>query len=104
MNSDGHVFGCILDGGVNQRSILSGKDVEVLSSSSSSLAHLQVAKVGQVGIVELNKGAAGFTESLDFGTVGSSQIFEEVIQVGVSLDVDGSSSSSEMRLWTESQA
>lgn len=79
MNSDGHIFGCILDGGVDQRSILSGKDIEVLSSSSGSLAHLQVAKVGQVGIIELNEGAAGFTESLDLGTVGSSQILEEVI-------------------------
>lgn len=98
MDGDSHVLWCILDSGVDQGSVLSGQDVEVLSSSSGGLSHLQVAKVSQVGVIELNEGAAGFAECLDLGTVGGSQILEEVIEVGVGLDVDGSSASSEMSL------
>ena len=98
VDGDGHVLGCVLDSGVDQGSVLSWESIKVLATSSSSLAHVQVAKVGKIGIVELDISASSFAECLDLSSVGGCQILEEVVHVWVGSDVDGSSASSEVGL------
>lgn len=98
MDGDGHVLWLVLDGRVDESSILSWEGIQILSSASSGLSHIQVAKVGQVGVVELDESAASLAESLDLGTIGSSQILKEVVEVRVGGDINGCSSTSEMSL------
>lgn len=104
MNGDSHVLWGILDGRVDQSSILPGKGIKILSSSGGSLAHVQIAKVSEVGIVELHVCASGFAQCLDLCPVSCGQILEEVVEVRVGSDIDGCTSSSEMSLEVASQS
>lgn len=88
VNCNGHVLGCIAYSSVDQAGILAWESIEVFTTAGSSLAHVQITKIGEIGVVELNKSAACLGQSFDLGTVCSSQILEEVIEIGVSLDIN----------------
>jgi hypothetical protein len=99
VDGNGHVLGSIFDGRVDELSILSGERIQVLSSTGCCFSHVQVAQVSKIGIIELDKGASSFGESLDFRSISGSQILEEVVEVGVGSNINRSSSTSEVSLW-----
>ena len=60
------------------------------------LAHHRVAQVGEVRVVELDVAAPGLVQGGDLGLVAGGQVGEELLHVGIGVDVDGGPSTPEV--------
>ena len=74
---------------IDQRRILPRQRVHVLPAARGGRAHVGVAQVGEVRVVELDVAAAGFVERVDLLPVDGGEVGEEDVQVGVGVDVNG---------------
>ena len=97
MDADGHVLGALADGGVDDVDALLGELGGGLAVAVGGLlAHLLIAEVGQVGVVQLDEAAAGGVQVVELGLVGLGNVFEEGIEGGVGVGVDGVASAAEV--------
>ena len=70
--------------------------VGVVAPIDRALPHHRVAQVGEVGVVELDVPAPGGVERGDLVAVAPRQIGEEVVEIGVRLDVDAGTAAPEV--------
>lgn len=80
VNANRHVLRSLRDRLVDQLSVLVGQSLEVLATLfSSCLAHLRVAEVRQVGVVQLHKAASCIIQVLNLLLVHPGEVIEESI-------------------------
>ena len=63
---------------VDQSSVLLRQCVRVIATPTRRLAHVVVAEVGEVGVIELDVGRASVCQSLDLVAVDLRQVIEEL--------------------------
>lgn len=96
VDADLHVCGALGDGLVDELGIFAGEGGEVLVAVFGLLAHVRVAEVGEVGVVELDEAAAGVVEAGEFLLVHAGEVLEELVEVGVGFDGDGGAAAAEV--------
>ena len=74
--------------GVDQLGVGVRQRVGIVAALDGAGAHHRIAQVGEVGVVELDVAAAGGVEGVDLGAVARGEIGEELVEVGVGVDVD----------------
>lgn len=89
VDPDGHVLGPLGDGGVDERGILPREDVGVAVPLLGLGAHLGVAEVGEVRVVELHEAAPGGVEVGELLLEDAREVVEEGLQRGIGRLVDG---------------
>ena len=83
VDADGHVGRAFGDRGVDQPSVAARQFVGVVAALARAFAHPVIAKVGEVGVVELQVTAAGIGQRADFRAIGGRDVGEEHLHVGV---------------------
>lgn len=96
MDTDLHVGRLLGDSCVDELGILLGQSLQVFVPGLGLLAHLGVAEIGEVGVVELDKAAAGLIEQVKFLLVDAGQVLKEEVQIRVRVDVDASTATPEV--------
>lgn len=97
VDADLHVCGALGDGGVDESSVLAGQNGEVLATLVlGGCAHVRVAEVGEVCVVELDEAAAGLVERVEFLLVHAGEVLEEDVEVRVCRNVDAGAAAAEV--------
>jgi hypothetical protein len=97
VDSDFHVRGALGDGFVDELCVFAGQRREVfVALLLSGFAHVWVAQVREVGVVELDEAAAGLVEGVELFLVYAREVVEEDVEVGVCGDVDGGAAAAEV--------
>ena len=89
VDPDGHVLGPLRDGGVDQRRVLPCQHVGVAVPLLGLGAHLGVAEICEVRVVELHKAAARLVQVRELLLEHAREVLEEGVQARVGLFVDG---------------
>ena len=64
-------------------------------------AHLRVAQVSQVGIIQLDVTTTCLVQGVDLFPVDLRQVFKELIQIRVGFDIDGFASIMKCTMWAK---
>lgn len=97
VDANGHILGPLGNGAVDELGILLRQLSGVLAVASGGLlAHLVVAQVGQVGVVELDKAAPSSIQVGNLLLVDAHKILKEGLQGWVGLLVDGLTAATEV--------
>lgn len=97
VDANGHVLGPLGNGAVDELGVLLGQLGGVLAVASGGLlAHLVVAQVGQVGVVELDKAASSSVQVGNLLLVDAHEILKEGLQGRVGVLVDGLTAATEV--------
>ena len=88
VDGDDEVVGAAGDDGVDQLGVGVGELVGILAALDGTGAHHRVAQVGEVGVVELHVPTARRVEGVELGAVARREVGEELLQVGVGVEVD----------------
>lgn len=97
VDANGHVLGPLGNSAVDELGVLLGQLGGVLAMASGGLlAHLVVAQVGQVGVVELDKAAPGSVQVGNFLLVDTDEVLKKGLQGRVGGLVDGLAAAAEV--------
>ncbi len=96
VDTDGEVVGPAFEGGVDERRVGSRQFVGIVAPLDGALAHDRVAQVGEIRVVELDVAATGRVQGGDLGAIDLGEVVEELVHVGVRLDVDPGSAAAEV--------
>ena len=86
--ADDEVVGTAGDDVVDQLGVGVGEGVGIVAPLGGTGAHHRVAEVGEVGVVELHVATAGRVEGVELGAVARGEIGEELLEVGIGIEVD----------------
>jgi hypothetical protein len=97
VRADGHVLRLVPDGRVDELRVVARQVIGIEPAAARGLAHLRVAEVGEVGVVELQVGEACIAQLLDLLAVGGGDIVEECVEIRVCGLADAFAPAAEMQ-------
>lgn len=97
VDANGHVLGPLGNGAVDKLGVLLGQLGGILAVASGGfLAHLVVAQVGQVSVIELDKAAPSSVQVGNLLLIDAHEILKEGLQGRVGVLVDGLAAATEV--------
>ena len=97
VDADRHPRGAIGDRRVDEARVAARQFVGIVAARPRALAHLRVAKIGEVRVVELQVAAARGGKRVDLGAVRGGDIGVERLEIGIGVAADRLAATAEVQ-------